>query len=110
MPRDLAGKIAVVTGANSGIGLAIATALAQAGCTLVVSGRRQNRNETVADELGRKFDVKVLAVETDVSKEADCTRLIQETVAKFGTIHFLINNAGIGGGGVVADTKTEDFD
>src|SRR4051794_23632166 len=107
---DLKGKVAVVTGANSGIGLAVSTALAEAGCNLVLSGRRQSKNQAVADELARKFKVQTLPVEADVSREADCVRLIQEAVAKFGTIHILVNNAGIGGGGRVEETKTEDFD
>jgi 3-oxoacyl-[acyl-carrier protein] reductase len=107
---DLKGKIAVVTGGNSGLGLSIATAMAQAGCHLVLSGRRQSRNQAVANDLARKFSVQTHAVEADVSREADCVRLIQEAVAKFGTIHCLINNAGIISGGRVAETKTEEFD
>ncbi len=107
---DLKSKTAVVTGANSGIGLAVSRALAEAGSNLVISGRRQSKNRAVADELARKFNGQTLAVEADVSREADCVRLIQEAVAKFGTIHILVNNAGIGGGGRVAETKTEDFD
>ncbi|HWQ93709.1 MAG TPA: SDR family oxidoreductase, partial [Clostridia bacterium] len=103
-------KTAVITGGNSGIGLAIATALAQAKYNLVISGRRQAKNQAVASEIVRKFNVQAHAVETDVSREADCVRLMQEAVATFGTIHTLINNAGIGGGGRVAETKTEDFD
>lgn len=103
-------NIAVITGGNSGIGFAIATALAQAGCSLVISGRRQSKNLAVADDLARKWKVQTLAVDADVSRETDCVRLIQETVAKFGSLHILVNNAGIGGGSRVADTKTEDFD
>jgi 3-oxoacyl-[acyl-carrier protein] reductase len=107
---DLKGKIAVVTGGNSGIGLATSAALAQAGCNLVIAGRRQSKNQEVAKDLAQKFNIQTHPVEADVSREADCVRLIQEAVAKFGTAHILINNAGIGGGGRVADTKTEDFD
>ncbi len=107
---DLKGKIAVVTGGNSGIGLATSAALAQAGCNLVIAGRRQSKNQEVAKDLAQKFNIQAHPVEADVSREADCVRLIQEAVAKFGTAHILINNAGIGGGGRVADTKTEDFD
>ncbi len=107
---SLKDNIAVITGGNSGIGLAIATALAQAGCSLVISGRRQSENQAVADDLARKFKVQTLAVEANVSREADCVRLIQETVAKLGTLHILVNSAGIGGGSRVAETKTEDFD
>ncbi len=106
---DLKGKLAVVTGGNSGIGLAIATALAQAGCSPVISGRRQTKSQAVADDLARGFKVRTLAVEADVSREADCIRLVQEAVEKFGTLHILVNSAGIGGGGRVAETKTEDF-
>ena len=107
---ELKGKIAVVTGGNSGIGLATSAALAQVGCNLVIAGRRQIKNQAVANDLAQKFNVRTHAVEADVSREADCVRLIQEAVAKFGTIHILINNAGIGGGGRVVETTTEEFD
>jgi len=107
---DLSGKVAVVTGGNSGIGLAISRALAQAGSHIVVGARRQKRNLVLVDELARKFGVQALPVETNVADEADCERLIQEAVAKLGTVHLLVNNAGIGGGGVVARTATEEFD
>jgi 3-oxoacyl-[acyl-carrier protein] reductase len=107
---ELKGKIAVVTGGNSGIGLATSAALAQVGCNLVIAGRRQSKNQAVANDLAQKFNARTHAVEADVSRESDCVRLIQEAVAKFGTIHILINNAGVGGGGRVADTTTEDFD
>jgi 3-oxoacyl-[acyl-carrier protein] reductase len=107
---DLKAKTAVVTGGNSGIGLATATALAQAGSRIVVGARDQKRNLAVADELARKYDVQALAVETDVSREADCEHLIRRTIAKFGTLDVLVNNAGISGGSVIAKTATEDFD
>ena len=110
MNKDTEPKVAVITGGNSGIGLAIATALAQAGYDLVISGRRHSKSQAVAEDLARRFNVQTVAVEADVSREADCTRLIEEAVTKFGTIHVLINNAGIGGGGRLAETKTEDFD
>jgi NAD(P)-dependent dehydrogenase (short-subunit alcohol dehydrogenase family) len=74
-------------------------AIDQAACPHFAERRAENEFARVA-----------LAVEADVSREADCVRLIQEAVAKFGPIHILINNAGIGGGNLVAETKTEDFD
>lgn len=110
MQLDLKGKIAVVTGGNSGIGLAIATSLAHAGCNLVIAGRRQSKNQSVANDLAKKFNVQTHPTEADVSREADCVRLIQEAVTKFRAIHILINNAGIGGGGRIAETDTADFD
>ena len=102
--------VAVVTGGNSGIGLAIAMALAQVGCHIVIGARNQKRNLVVADELHRNRGVRTLALETDVAREADCERLTRETIAKFGTLHILVNNAGIFGGTVVAKTSSEDFD
>jgi 3-oxoacyl-[acyl-carrier protein] reductase len=107
---DLKGKVAVVTGGNSGIGLAVARALAEAGSDVVLAARRQQRNLAVAGELQREFKVRTLPVEADVAREADCERLIQETVAKFGTVHILVNNAGVGGHNVIAKTSSEDFD
>ena len=71
---DPKGKVAIVTGGNSGIGLAIATALAQAGSKLVIAARRQERNMAVAEDLARKFGVQTLPVEADVAREADCER------------------------------------
>jgi NAD(P)-dependent dehydrogenase (short-subunit alcohol dehydrogenase family) len=110
MIKGMKSKVAVVTGANSGIGLAVATALADAGCNIVISGRRQSKNEAAAADLARKFSVQTLAVQTDVSREVDCERLVHEAIAKFGAIHLLINNAGIGGGDRITETSTEDFE
>jgi NAD(P)-dependent dehydrogenase (short-subunit alcohol dehydrogenase family) len=107
---ELKEKIAIVTGANSGIGKAIASALAKEGANVVVTARRQNENRQVAQELDERFGVKTLAVEVDVSREADCDRLFKETVKAFGTVHILVNNAGIAGGGLIAATTTKDFD
>lgn len=107
---ELKDKVAIVTGGNSGIGLAIATALARAGTHVVIGARHPKRNLAVAKELARKFNVQALPVETDVAREHDCERLVQETVAKFGAFHILVNNAGIGGGDVIAKTTTDEFD
>jgi len=107
---ELKGKTAIVTGGNSGIGLAIATALAAAGVNVVVAGRRQDLNEQAASDLERKFSIKTLACATDVSVERDCERLVREAVERFGTIDVLVNNAGIGGGDLIENTSTADFD
>jgi 3-oxoacyl-[acyl-carrier protein] reductase len=107
---DLKSKVTIVTGGNSGIGLAVATAVARAGSNVVIAARHQKCNLAVAEDLGREFGVRTLAVETDVAKEADCERLIQQTVAQLGTVHLLVNNAGVGGHKVVAKTPTDDFD
>lgn len=90
---SLEGKVAVVTGASRGLGRAIAEGFARAGADLVV-----NYNSTPCQDLvdyvvslGRK----AIAVQADVSKVADCERLIDEAVKNFGRLDILVNNAGI---------------
>jgi len=104
------GKIAIVTGANQGIGRAVATALARAGTSVVIAARHQKRNERLAVELSEKFYVKTLALETDVSREVDGEALIEKTVSTFGALDILVNNAGIGGGSRIVSTTTEELD
>src|SRR5689334_9736476 len=89
-------KIAVVTGGNSGIGWAIATALAREGVNVVIAARRQKENQKLAADLAGRFGVRTRAIETNVAREQDCEKLIRETIKAFGTIHLLVNNAGIG--------------
>jgi NAD(P)-dependent dehydrogenase (short-subunit alcohol dehydrogenase family) len=106
----LGGKTAIVTGGNSGIGKAIATALARAGTNVVIAARRQPQNEKVAASLTERFGVKTLPLKIDVSREADCEQLVERTVEAFGALHVLVNNAGIIGGNEVAATSTAAFD
>jgi 3-hydroxybutyrate dehydrogenase len=81
------GKVAVVTGAASGVGKAIAERLARDGMQVVVADVSDSGSQ-VARQIGGLF------VQGDSSRRADCKRLIDETLARFGTIHVLVNNAG----------------
>jgi len=88
-------RVAVVTGASSGLGVAIAHALAGAGADVVVGARRAERlAETVAgiEATGRRG----LAVATDVSRPEDCDAMVDAAMAEFGHVDVLVNNAGIG--------------
>ena len=87
------GKVAIVTGASSGIGLATARRLAMCGARVVMAARSIDRLQELEQELSGITEV--LAVKTDVSKEEDCRNLIERTVERFGQIDILINNAGI---------------
>lgn len=93
MRSSLKGKVTVITGASSGIGMASAREFAKTGATLVLAARSTDKLEKLADEL--KDLTSVLVVTTDVSKEEDCKHLIEATVEKFGRIDILINNAGL---------------
>ncbi len=91
MPSRLNHKVAIVTGAGSGIGRACAIALAREGARVALVGRRQERVEEVAHEIGDH----ALAISADVSLQMDIDRVADQTVAKFGAIHVVINNAGV---------------
>ena len=105
-------KIAVVTGASQGIGRAIAVGLAQAGAHLVLAkfpGPRLSEIEEVKGEieaLGRK----AIIVMTDVNKVSDCYSLVDQTVAKFGRVDILVNNASWTGTGDAVDVTEEEYD
>jgi len=86
---DLAGRVAVVTGGNGGIGLGMARGLAAAGAKVVVAGRNAQKSAAAAKEIGG------IAIEVDVLKEADCRALVKKTVAQLGRLDILVNNAGI---------------
>lgn len=90
----LDGKVAVVTGASSGLGVAFAKALAEAGADLILGARREERltaTGKLVEAAGRKY----FAKKTDVTKPEDCDALIAFAVEKFGRVDILINNAGI---------------
>ena len=91
MPPRLQGKIAIITGAGSGIGRACAIALAREGAQVALAGRRAERLAEVAREIGER----AFAVPCDVSRQEDIDRVIDQTVARFGGINVLLNNAGV---------------
>lgn len=92
---EIAGKVAVVTGASSGVGRATAELLAELGAAVVVN---YNRGAEAADEVVagiRSRGGQAAAVQADVRRDADCRRLIQAAVDEFGALHILVNNAGM---------------
>jgi NAD(P)-dependent dehydrogenase (short-subunit alcohol dehydrogenase family) len=92
---SLAGKVAIVTGASSGLGVAFAIGLAEAGADIAICARRVEKlEETKAQviERGRRC----IAVQADVSNPDDCNRVVAETVDQLGKVDVLINNAGVG--------------
>ncbi len=90
----LSEKIAIVTGANSGVGAATAKMFAKEGAKVVISARREAPLEAVAKEI-REAGGEVLPVVTDISKLEDVKNLVAKTVETFGRIDVLVNNAGV---------------
>ena len=104
----LDGRVAVVTGASSGLGVAFANGLAEAGADVVVCARRVERLEETraqVEALGRRC----LAVAADVSKPEDCTRVVEQAVAELGKVDILVNNAGIGTAAPATRESPDEF-
>ena len=90
----LKGKVAIITGGNSGVGAATAKLFASEGAAVVITARREAALEAVANEITAAGGT-VLAVSTDISKPGDAEKLMAVTEEKFGKIDILVNNAGI---------------
>lgn len=101
----LEGINALVTGGGSGIGQAIASRFAREGAAVVIAGRRAERLETAAAELGAL----VTPAAADITREEDVDHLFRVTVERFGRLHVLVNCAGAFAGGVVDDLELEDW-
>jgi 3-oxoacyl-[acyl-carrier protein] reductase len=106
---NLKGKVAVVTGASKGIGKAIAGSLADAGVKVVLAARTHRTVEQVASNL-REIGADAFAVPTDVTDAAAVQNLIQRTIGTYQKLDILINNAGNGIFGTVADFDPSDWD
>ncbi|MDD7281457.1 MAG: SDR family NAD(P)-dependent oxidoreductase [Erysipelotrichaceae bacterium] len=105
----LDGKVAIITGGNSGVGKVTALRFAQEGAKVVISARREGPLMEVADEI-KKAGGDVLPVICDISKPEDAKKLVSETVKHFGTVDILVNNAGILEKGLKPIDKVEDED
>ena len=97
-------KVVVITGASSGIGKACAEEFASRGANVVLAARQFVTLCEVTAELEKKYGVKALAVQADVSSEQDCKLLIAQAVTTFGKIDILINNAGLSMRALFSDT------
>src|SRR5262245_60498797 len=106
----LAGKVAIVTGGNSGIGKAIVLSLAEAGANIVID---YVANEEATEELEKQVVAlgdQAIGVEADVSKVADLERLIKAAVDAFGRVDIMVNNAGIETRTSILDSTEQHYD
>lgn len=105
----LKGKVAIITGAGSGIGRAAAIAFAKEGAKIVIAGRRlEPLNETV--RLVKEVDGEALPVMADVSKAQDAEKIVAESVKTFGRLDVLYNNAGMDASGSIIDVEEDLWD
>ena len=105
---DLIGKVAVVTGASSGLGVQMAKALARQGADIAILARRMDRLEEVAKEI-RALGVKCLTVRCDVTDTERIAQAVEEVISEYGQVDILINNAGDGGTGPAENTTDETW-
>ncbi|MDX6325124.1 MAG: hypothetical protein QOK15_1478 [Nocardioidaceae bacterium] len=104
----LDGRVAIVTGASSGLGVAFAQGLAEAGADVVLGARRVERlqgTKALVEAAGRK----ALTVPTDVARPEDCTALVEAAMTEFGKVDVLVNNAGVGSAVPATRESPEQF-
>jgi NAD(P)-dependent dehydrogenase (short-subunit alcohol dehydrogenase family) len=104
----LEGKVAVITGASSGLGAGFAVSLAQAGADLVLAARRTDKLAAVAEQI-RATGRRAVAVATDVTESEQCEAMANAGIEAFGRIDVLINNAGVGTAVPALHERPEDF-
>src|SRR5258708_13279791 len=104
---DLRGKVAIVTGASSGIGEAVAEALVQRGARVALFARRENRLQALAQRLAGKGSEEPLIVPGDVSKPVDVQKLVNQTMQRWGKLDIVIANAGFGYRAPIVDGDVE---
>jgi NADP-dependent 3-hydroxy acid dehydrogenase YdfG len=109
MAGKLTGKVAVITGASAGIGLACAHALAAEGAYLVITARREERLKVLVEE-GRALGTETVYVVGDAREESTAQQTVEAAVKNFGRLDILINNAGVGNYKNLVDTSAEEYD
>lgn len=105
---DLKGKVAVITGASSGLGVQMAKALARQGADIAILARRKEKLEKVAEEI-KEIGVKCISIVCDVTDTASIIEAVKTVKAEYGKADILVNNAGSGGVGPAEDTTDDDW-
>jgi NAD(P)-dependent dehydrogenase (short-subunit alcohol dehydrogenase family) len=94
MELGIKGRVAVITGGSKGIGKAIAKGLAEEGVSLVLLARNKEQLDKAAAEIRGRYDVRVLAIPTDIKDTSSVKAAAEATAKEFGTVHIVVNNAG----------------
>src|SRR5262245_20675416 len=108
MRAKLTGKVALVTGASSGIGAATALALAEEGASVAIAARRLARLDDLAERI-RAIGAKVLPIETDVADETQVRAMVERAIETFGHLDLLLTIAGVGVAAPFHNTTTAEY-
>ncbi|MCR4678594.1 MAG: SDR family oxidoreductase [Lachnospiraceae bacterium] len=106
---DLSGKVALVTGCSTGLGVQMAKALARHGASIIALARRQELIDEVARDIRDTYGVDALAIKCDITDTENVEKAIDEALSHFGKIDILINNAGTGAVAPAEDITDEQF-
>ena len=109
MDLQLKGKTGIITGGSVGIGLAVAEVLAREGADLVLCARNQDRLDKAAESIRHQYGVRVVAVQADVVKPEDITRVAEKTREVFSGADILVNNAGTGSSETIMEAEDEKW-
>ncbi|XP_055335113.1 3-oxoacyl-[acyl-carrier-protein] reductase FabG-like [Paramacrobiotus metropolitanus] len=107
---QLSGKVALITGASSGIGAATSVLFAKLGAKLSLTGRNQANLEKIAQECAAASGEVPFTVCGELNKESDVENIVKKTLEKYGTLDILVNNAGILETGTIENTSLEQYD
>ena len=107
--NNFAGKVAIITGGTSGIGLKTAITLLQSGASVALIGRQEAKGQAIIEELAI-YGSKVCFIQGDISKTQDCKKVIDEAMATFGRLDIVINSAGIYMEKAISDVEEDEFD
>ena len=106
---DVTGRVAIVSGGSMGLGRQMAEGLAEMGANLVLCARKKERCEAAAESL-RRLGVEVLALGCDVKDKSSIDDVVEKTLARFGRIDILINNAGVSWGAPIEEMTLDQWD
>lgn len=105
---DIREKVTIITGASTGIGRATARLFAEHGAIVVLAARSTDKLEALAREL-QALGQQALAIPTDVTQEEAVRQLVAKTIERYGRVDILINNAGVGGAGAIAEYPADAY-
>ncbi|MDE1871134.1 MAG: SDR family oxidoreductase [Candidatus Micrarchaeota archaeon] len=105
----LDGKVGIVTGVSSGLGIGFSTALAEAGASLIVCARRIDKLKANARSISKATGAEVIPMAADVTKETSAKKVMEEAERRFGKVDILVNNAGVGVAGPALKLTEKDW-